>query len=1015
MKLKLKKPLLTLAFIANFSIFAYTQTKIDIPEPIKTDIENVLTLQTQARTKVLPVKIDSILQVGKTTKIYTNSSLSALMITKQLREELEAEVTKILGQNNKYIPKGSKLEIFSDGYSLNQYQANQKRSNKKQQHVPALVRNLSEGKSPTKGLTDRHLALWQSHGKYYNQQQGRWLWQRARMFQTVEDSYTQAYVLPFLVPMLENAGANVLLPRERDWQPIELIVDNDDSAQPGYSEINGQNLWEKGNGVGFKNPNNVIDSEINPFREGTFRQITSLKNSSPKNRESMIRWTPNFPKKDNYGVYVSYASLPKSTTNATYTVKHEGGETKFAINQQMGGNTWIYLGNFLFDKGDKNQGVFLSNVTGKSNEIVTADAVRFGGGMGNIARKPIGKEITENVKSSNYENINKDKVDEVFLDYPPTVSGYPRFLEGARYSLQWYGMPDSIYSYTKGKNDYTDDYMSRPMWVNYIAGGSQVLPNEKGLNIPIDLALAFHTDAGTTLNDSIIGTLGISMTHVNDEKFANGLPRILSRDLTQDIMMEIEKTIRTQYNPKWTMRNVWNKSYAEARIPEVPSLLLELLSHQNFADMQYGLDPDFQFDVSRAIYKGILKFIAQQNNTQYVIQPLPVNSFSAIFSSDDKVKLQWEPTPDSLEPSANATSYRVYVREGNKDFDNGTECKTNSISLPIKQGVIYSYKIVAVNEGGNSFPSEILTVCNAINAKGVALIINGFNRVAAPDSFDRGEATAGFVNTRDSGVAYKTKLSYIGEQKEFDRSLPWVDDDDSGFGDSYSTHDKGTVAGNSFDYPIIHGESLLASGYSFVSCSAKAVEDGQVNINNYKIVDLILGKQKLTLSRRGFNEYKYEALPLKLQQKLESYMNHGGNLFLSGAYFAMELKEQKSNFGKDILKIEPRTDKASPSGKIEKFSSPFKSFSLAGNNKYYEYYNQPNTESYSVESPDGIMPTKDANVIYRFSDSGIGAGVAYKSDKYKSVVVTVPFETIKSKQDRDEMMKDIINFFDTNN
>ena len=55
----------------------------------------------------------------------------------------------------------------------------------------------------------------------------RWEWQRARIFQTVEDLYTQSYVLPFLVPMLENAGANVLLPRERDCQTAEVIVDND--------------------------------------------------------------------------------------------------------------------------------------------------------------------------------------------------------------------------------------------------------------------------------------------------------------------------------------------------------------------------------------------------------------------------------------------------------------------------------------------------------------------------------------------------------------------------------------------------------------------------------------------------------------------------------------------------------------------------------------------------------------------------------------------------------------------
>jgi hypothetical protein len=39
--------------------------------------------------------------------------------------------------------------------------------------------------------------------------------------------FTQSFVLPFLVPMLENAGAYVMLPRERDTQVNEVVVDND--------------------------------------------------------------------------------------------------------------------------------------------------------------------------------------------------------------------------------------------------------------------------------------------------------------------------------------------------------------------------------------------------------------------------------------------------------------------------------------------------------------------------------------------------------------------------------------------------------------------------------------------------------------------------------------------------------------------------------------------------------------------------------------------------------------------
>ena len=54
---------------------------------------------------------------------------------------------------------------------------------------------------------------------------------------------------------------------------------------------------------------------------------------------------------------------------------------------------------------------------------------------------------------------------------------------------------------------------------------------------------------------------------------------------------------------------MWNRNYSETRLPATPSTIIELLSHQNFADMQLGHDPNFKFTVGRAIYKGILQFI----------------------------------------------------------------------------------------------------------------------------------------------------------------------------------------------------------------------------------------------------------------------------------------------------------------------------------------------------------------------------------------------------------------------
>ena len=73
-------------------------------------------------------------------------------------------------------------------------------------------------------------------------------------------------------------------------------------------------------------------------------------------------------------------------SDAEYLVIHQGRQTIFHVNQQMGGGTWVYLGTFDFDKGcDKNNRVVVSNLS-EQDGYVTTDAVRFGGGMGNIQR-----------------------------------------------------------------------------------------------------------------------------------------------------------------------------------------------------------------------------------------------------------------------------------------------------------------------------------------------------------------------------------------------------------------------------------------------------------------------------------------------------------------------------------------------------------------------------------------------------------------------------------------------------
>ncbi|MDE6271932.1 MAG: hypothetical protein K2M31_02880, partial [Muribaculaceae bacterium] len=829
----------------------------------------------------------------KAVNVSLNESFTYLPLDRNFIEKLGKTVKKALPDSI----QDYKLSLMVGQKTLASYiNKIDKLPEKYRQNIP-FVTAVNPYIHPKKGMEGDIVALWHSHGRYFRG--GGWQWQRGLLFQTIEDTYTMGYVLPFLVPMLENAGAYVMLPRERDYNRNEVIVDNDTNeggmlfSQTTYVETNGNQKWKTGELEGFIYDLPDFRDTENPFENGTYREARTVKNA---NQQSIAAWYGDIPESGEYAVYVSYKTLPNSTTDAHYTVNYSGGSKEFRVNQTMGGGTWIYLGTFPLEEGysAKTPIVTLTNLTEKGGQtVVTADAVKIGGGMGNIARSSSRSDIyydpstpdkSENLsqngkisKDEEDEDIENEEDDEeddedvntaddVIREDPNgspkpakssgrapvfTTSGMPRYLEGARYWLHWAGIPEKVYSPFHGKDDYKDDYTSRGHWVNYLAGGSRVLPGREGLNIPVDISFALHSDAGKRSDDSTVGTLGIYYTN-GGASYADGTPRNNSRMMTDMLMRQITQDIRKTYEPNWTRRSMWDKSYLEARVAEVPTTLIEILSHQNFGDMQYGLDPNFRFTVSRAIYKAMARFISERKDRQVVIQPLPVHDFAIKKTKAQHYRLSWAATPDKLEPTANPSKYIIIERtEGTLGFHKVGETSATHFDVKVSDDLIHSYQVIAANEGGVSFPSETLALREGKNPDAV-LIINGFDRVSAPAHFSE-NGRAGFDAVNDFGVPYIKDASFAGYQTEFRRGAG------DGFGRSNGSGIGTVVAGNTFDFPAVHGDAIADLGYGFVSCSAGAVEAGNVNLENYKYIDLILGKQKRTSVGRGTRGVRYEA------------------------------------------------------------------------------------------------------------------------------------------------------------
>lgn len=970
------KWLLTIMFCLSFAANGAAQGKQnDAMRAIKEYFSNYTPERFRLKNCGLERKRGNIVFGKKRITIYTNSNFGSQVFTPELVESIYAGIRDALpGAYKKY-----KIEVIANHKRIEYLVPNIYRK-KKQVDDSRLwgkcdyaghpwVKNISRPYTPVAGLDGRHIAVWQSHGRIFAPDRDRWKWQRPSLFCTTEDLFTQSIVVPFLMPMLENAGAIVYTPRERSWQPHSVVVDND--AQSGtsqYAEVSEKNYsWRSLDAPGFAPRDTFYVDGENPFLDGTVRINKCVREG--KSATAAAKWIPDIPEDGEYGVYVSYSTVEGSVPDARYSVVHTGGVTNFTVNQQMGGGTWVYLGTFNFRKGvHENQSVVLSNESAHDG-VVTADAVRFGGGMGNVARG-------DSLK----------------------LSGLPRYLEGARYALQYSGFPYDVYTPSEGEKDYNDDINSRSRAVNHLIGGSAFCPDSAGLRVPIEMTLGFHSDAGVSREDEVIGSLGVVTTAHEKGILPVGISRYVSRDFISHLLNTVQRDISEAYGFRWSCRGILDKNYSESRIPYVPSMIFESLSHQNFMDMVYGHDPNFKFIMARAVYKALLKHISYVHGCDYVVQPLPVKDFSINFDEgENTVRLSWRPVEDASEPTAKAEKFMLYTRINDNAYDNGCIVDGNSVVVTLLPDVQYGFKVAALNEGGASFPSEELSAAVSSVGKGRVMIVNGFHRLSAPAVVNNA-SQAGFDIDADAGVPYMRTPEYCGRQLDFERVNIGFED---GLGISGAELEGMLVAGNTFDYPHLHGKALLANGYSYVSCSSEAVMCGDVNLSAYDAADFIIGaeKQGSKGSTLGYNR-PYKSFPEELQRKIAEYCEAGGRIFVSGAYMASDMcgSDNDRAFINNVLKFD-----------FGGCMSDISEDKIFGSNLTVAVNRGVSEHCYAVARPDILAPVGNSFVAFVYDKSRESAGVAYV-DNYRVLATGFPFETILDDNIRAELMGAVMRF-----
>lgn len=888
-------------------------------------------------------------------------------ITEKLVNKTYKKIKKSLPrQYNKH-----KLIVMANGMPIEDYIPGRKSDNEYDSYWDGInykgkpwVSNISKPNNISLGLSNRHIALWASHGRYYDQKKGFWKWQRPNLFCTTEDLFTQTIVVPYLIPMLENAGATVFTPRERDWQTKEIIVDNDKgvSAEGSwYGEHTEKEPWTDTGERGFGFRNGILRDGENPFTMGTARMIRTTK----KEDKAIAIWQPNFKEEGRYAVYVSYQTMPKSVDDAHYIVRHKGQETHFIVNQKMGGGTWVYLGTFDFDKGENPFNCVALTNQSKRKGVVTADAVRFGGGMGNIER---GGDI----------------------------SHMPRCLEAARYYAQWAGAPYSIYGNKTGTDDYAEDINTRSLMTNWLAGGSPYVPAKEGKKVPIELSLAVHSDAGYERDGkSLVGSLAICTTSFNDGRLNSGISRFASQDFIEALRSNVTRDLSKKYK-RWNWRYLWDRNYSETRLPEVPSAIIETLSHQNFPDMKLGQDPNFKFTMARSIYKTILRYVSQMHRRPCIVQPLQPHLFKATLTGTNKVKLSWKAQDDELEPTAVPTSYNIYVAAGTGGFDNGTNVRGTSYTMELEPGVMYRFKVTAVNRGGESFPTSTLSAYYQPGATKTAMVINGFSRLSAPAVRDNIHEQ-GFDIEEDAGVSYGLTAGWSGKQQCFNKST-MGSTEPNGLGYSGNEMAGNFVMGNTFDYVYTHADAIAATKkYNVVSCTSETVESGIVDLINYDVVDLALGLQKYDANSTVF----YKSIPSMLRNKLSAYVLGHGKLIASGAYIGSDLQHDDERVWLES------TLKVAYGGAIHTDTIS----GIKGMGTEFDFYRQLNPTHYAATKCDVLMPVSTAFCPLQYAN-GMSAGVAYRGNDNATFTMAFPFECIIDRNKRLSIMNGILKFLE---
>lgn len=517
-------------------------------------------------------------------------------------------------------------------------------------------------------LSGRSIYLSQCHGLIWYDSLGRFSTQRPNLFSTIEDLHNPEAMSQYLTAYLENAGASTFTVKERDPNPVTLIVDNDDRTD-AYEEI-GEGFTSHPRG--WRTPSEPLTYGQNPFDNGTSRRM-------PAAGGGIARFTIDPPTTGPQAIYLSWVSGSDHASDAHVRITHKGGVIDRTFDQRVHGSTWQFLETLWLTEGEPIT-VELIGDSREQGRFLSIDAVRVGGGLSKVSR--FGQ-----------------------------TTGRPRWEEGAILATQYNGAPRSVYDpFNTGNNG--NDVAARSRWASWESPTGEDA-----------LYLSWHSNA------SAAGNARGTVTYIYE---GNAGPRVTgSYALAAAVQEEMVYSFRANWETTWQDRGVRSAAFGEvnpAHNAKMPSALVELAFHDNALDAEFLKHPRFRRDASRAMYRGIVRYFAERDGFQPVFLPEPPIGLRLQHTGGGELQLSWQPGPVGAPDGDAPSGYLVQTSPDGYLFDEGFAVSGTSTVLDVAPGETVYARVIATNSGGHSFASEVMAARRSPDGWSPVLIVDAFDR-----------------------------------------------------------------------------------------------------------------------------------------------------------------------------------------------------------------------------------------------------------------------------------------------